>query len=104
MSCENNVILYSDTKNNDFDLRIKDEKTGFDIQPSDLKKSKYRNKEYARNYARNYYDENKEEIKKKLAVKVMCDCGKSITKHGLKAHMKKRIHMNRMNKMIDKED
>ncbi len=102
MTEQENVAIYSEVKE-DIDLKVKDLDTNKEITKDDIVKPKERDRVYAKKYAKTYYAKNKDEIKKKLAEKVQCVCGKKVTKHGLKAHSKKPLHLNRMAKIAKGE-
>lgn len=99
---KDNVAVYSEVKE-DMDFKIKDLKTNKEITKDDIVNLKTRDRVYARKYAKEYYHRHKDEIRKKLSSRVQCVCGKKVTKHGLKAHVKKKLHLSRMDKIKNGE-
>ena len=53
-----------------------------------------------KDYNKEYYEMNKSKILAKFAEKVICSCGKKISKGNLNSHKKTNLHIKRMKQMF----
>ena len=62
------------------------------------------NKEKLKEKDKRYYEAHKDEIKKKKSTKVICECGKEITKHHIAEHRKTKIHQKLLDALNTQEE